>query len=164
MYSEMMPIIVIHVAVALAVLVFVLSVIGEWLDTARFDGRQLECKGSTVVGGVRWSLVSCRYVRRVSDHARWLLVEFEACNISRKESEASTFALMAFQNGTDLDRDDDPYRCTFETPDLEFRLLLPGGRIRMAQMFRLRDNSPVTVSFDAGATTMTLPARSKRGR
>ena len=164
MYSDMMPIIVIHGAVTLAVLYFILSEVARWKITARFDGPRLECEGSTVVGNVRWSLVSCRYVRRGSDHARWVLVEFEACNISRKESKASTFALMAFQNGTDLDRDDDPYRCTFETPDLEFRLLLPGGRIRMAQMFRLRDNSPATVSFDAGAMTMTLPARSKRGR
>lgn len=164
MYSDMMPIIVIHGAVTLAVLYFILSEVARWKITARFDGPRLECEGSTVVGKVRWSLVSCRYARRGSDHARWVLVEFEACNISRKESKASTFALMAFQNGTDLDRDDDPYRCTFETPDLEFRLLLPGGRIRMAQMFRLRDNSPVTVSFDAGAMTMTLPARSKRGR
>lgn len=164
MYSDMMPIIVIHGAVTLAVLYFILSEVARWKITARFDGPRLECEGSTVVGKVRWSLVSCRYARRGSDHARWVLVEFEACNISMKESKASTFALMAFQNGTDLDRDDDPYRCTFETPDLEFRLLLPGGKIRMAQMFRLRDNSPVTVSFDAGATTMTLPARPKRGR
>lgn len=164
MYSDMMPIIVIHVAVALAVLVFVLSVIGEWLDTARFDGPRLECEGSTVVGKVRWSLVSCRYARRISDHARWVLVEFEARNISKAQAGANSVVLTAFQDNAELSHHNRPYRCTFETPNLKFRLLLPGGRIRMTQMFRLRDDSPVVVSFDAGATTMTLPARSKRGR
>lgn len=164
MYSDMMPIIVIHVAVALAVLVFVLSVIGEWLDTARFDGPRLECEWYTVVGKVRWSLASCRYVRRGSDHARWVLVEFEACNVSKVRAGAEEYTLAAFQDGAELSRNHRPYRCSFETPSASHRLLLPGGRIRMAQMFRLRDNSPVTVSFDAGAMTMTLPARSKRGR
>lgn len=164
MYSDMTPIIVIHVAVALAVLVFVLSVIGEWLDTARFDGRQLECKGSIVMGGVRWSLVSCRYARRISDHAQWVLVAFEACNISGQQVEAGADALTAFQDNAELSRHNHPYRCTFETPNLKFRLLLPGGRIRMAQMFRLRDDSPVTVSFDQGATAVPLPARPRKGR
>lgn len=164
MYSDMMPIIVIHGAVTLAVLYFIVSEVARWKITARFDGPLLECEGSTIVEGVRWSLVSCRYVRRGSDHARWVLVEFEACNISSQQVEANSVVLTAFQDNAELSRHNHPYRCTFETPNLKFRILLPGGRIRMAQMFRLRDNSPVTVSFDAGATTTTLPARPKGGR
>lgn len=164
MYSDMMPIIVIHGAVTLAVLYFILSEVARWKITARFDGPRLECEGSTVVGKVRWSLVSCRYARRGSDHARWVLGEFEACNISSQQVEADSVALTAFQDNAELSRRNHPYRCTFETPSASYRILLTGGRIRMTQMFRLRDDSPVTVSFDAGATTMTLPARSKRGR
>lgn len=53
MYSDMMPTIVIHGAVTLAVLYFILSEVARWKITARFDGPRLECEGSTVVGNAK---------------------------------------------------------------------------------------------------------------
>lgn len=164
MYSDMTPLIVVYGAIALVVLYTVLSKFAEWRGSAGFDGPELGCDGFTVSGGIRWSLVSCRYMRRISDHARWVLIEFEARNVSETRVKVRSDTITAFQDGAELDRYDRPRSRVVYTPVLVIRTLLPGGGIRMAQMFRLRGDTPVEVSFDEGATVLPLPVRPVKDR
>lgn len=104
----------------------------------------------------RFTLTGWHVVQRKRPDVVWLVVDWSADVLDNEPVYAGDIGMRAFQDSIELDHplssDDAP-----EPVRLSVGLkILPGATVRLRDVFVLRGESPVMVSFDDGETLIPL--------